>query len=87
MTLLLGFSLRRLLLLQSPGSGHVVFSSCGVQAQLLCGVWSLPGPGVEPVSPPLAGGVLSTAPPGKSRSCFFFFFFYSFIFNWRIIAL
>ena len=28
-------------------------------------MWDLPGPGLEPVSPPLAGGFLTTAPPGK----------------------
>ena len=28
-------------------------------------MWDLPGPGIEPVSPALAGGFLSTAPPGK----------------------
>ena len=28
-------------------------------------MWDLPGPGLEPVSPALAGGFLSTAPPGK----------------------
>ena len=41
-------------------------SSCGSQAQLLRGMWDLPRPGLEPVSPALAGGFLSTAPPGKS---------------------
>ena len=29
------------------------------------GMWDLPGPGLEPVSPALAGGFLTTAPPGK----------------------
>ena len=29
-------------------------------------MWDLPGPGVEPVSPALAGGLPTTAPPGKS---------------------
>ena len=29
-------------------------------------MWDLPRPGIEPVSPALAGGFLSTAPPGKS---------------------
>ena len=28
-------------------------------------MWDLPGPGLEPVSPALAGGFLITAPPGK----------------------
>ena len=41
-------------------------SSCGSQAQLLRGMWDLPGPGIEPVFPALAGGFLTTAPPGKS---------------------
>ena len=28
-------------------------------------MWDLPGPGLEPVSPALAGGFLTAAPPGK----------------------
>ena len=36
-------------------------------------MWDLPGPGIEPVSPALAGGFLTTAPPGKSRQCGFNF--------------
>ena len=28
-------------------------------------MWDLPGPGLEPVSPALSGGFLTTAPPGK----------------------
>ena len=40
-------------------------SSCGARASLLRGMWDLPGPGLEPVSPALAGGLLTTAPPGK----------------------
>ena len=73
-----GFSLRWLLLLWSTGSRAAGFSSCGLRAlecrlsscgtraQLLCGMWDLPGPGLEPVSPALAGGFLTTEPPGKS---------------------
>ena len=30
-------------------------------------MWDLPGPGLEPVSPALAGGFLTTAPPGEPR--------------------
>ena len=30
-----------------------------------CGMWDLPGPGTEPVSPALAGRFLTTGPPGK----------------------
>ena len=33
-------------------------------------MWNLPGPGIEPVSPELEGGFLSTAPPGKSQKVF-----------------
>ena len=45
-------------------------SSCGSRAQLLRGMWDLPRPGPEPVSPALAGGFSTTAPPGKP-SCWF----------------
>ena len=46
-------------------------SSCGLRAQLLCSMWDLPRPGLEPVSPALAGRFLTTAPPGKpSRKLF-----------------
>ena len=34
-------------------------------------MWDLPGRGLEPVSPALAGGFLTTAPPEKSQSAFF----------------
>ena len=44
-------------------------SNCGSQAQLLRGMWDLPGPGLEPVCPALAGGFSTTAPPGKPQSC------------------
>ena len=40
-------------------------SSCGSRAQLLHGMWDLPRPGPEPVSPALAGRLSTTAPPGK----------------------
>ena len=30
-------------------------------------MWDLPAPGLEPVSAALAGGFLTTAPPGKSQ--------------------
>ena len=40
-------------------------NSCGSRAQLLCGMWDLPRPGLEPMSPALAGRLSTTAPPGK----------------------
>ena len=33
-------------------------------------MWDLPGPGLERVSPALAGGLLTTAPPGKPGKIF-----------------
>ena len=57
-------------------------SSCGLWAQLLHGMWDPPSPGIELTSPALAGGFLTTEPPGKCPIasflfCFgFFFFFY-----------
>ena len=41
-------------------------SSCGAWVLLLRGMWNLPGSGLEPVSSVLAGGFLTTVPPGKS---------------------
>ena len=62
--------------MQSRGLGHTGFSSCGFQsperasgdAQLVVAhglMWDLPGPGIEPVSPALAGRFFSTGPPEK----------------------
>ena len=45
-------------------------SNCGSRAQLLRGMWDLPRPGLEPVSPALAGRFSTTAPPGKPCSVF-----------------
>ena len=40
-------------------------SNCGSQAHLLRGMWDPPRPGLEPVSPALAGSFSTTVPPGK----------------------
>ena len=52
-----------------PVAGHRLqtrrLSSCGSRAQLFRGMWDLPSPGLEPVSPALAGRFSTTAPPGK----------------------
>ena len=45
-------------------------SSCDSRAQLLRGMWDLPRPGLEPVSPALAGRFSTTAPPGKPSFSF-----------------
>ena len=39
--------------------------SCSAPAWLLCGMWYLPGPGLEPVSPALGDGFSTTAPQGS----------------------
>ena len=46
--------------------------NCASRAQLLRSMWDLPRPGLEPVSPALAGRLSTTAPPGKP----FFSFLY-----------
>ena len=61
---------RRLLIAVAPlvgsmGSRCVGFSSCGSRALLFRGMLDRPRPGLKPVSPALAGGFLTTAPPGK----------------------
>ena len=50
-------------------------SSCGSQALehslISCGkepIWNIPGSGIEPVSPELAGGFLFTVPPESNWS-------------------
>ena len=60
--------------LSSCGSQAVEhrLSRCGSWAQLLRGMWDLPGPGIEPVSPALAGGFSTTAPPGKPSNRFLY---------------
>ena len=40
-------------------------SNHGSRAQLLRSMWDPPRPGLEPVSPALAGRFSTTAPPGK----------------------
>ena len=40
-------------------------------------MWDLPGPGIKPVSPALAGGFSTTVPPGKSLFLLFLMNFYT----------
>ena len=46
-------------------------NSRSARASLPRGVWNLPGPGIEPMFPALAGGFLTTGPPGKSHIAIF----------------
>ena len=69
------------------GSGHTGFSSCSLPALgLISGVVVLglncpyctrnpPGPGMEPGSPALAGGFLTTGPSGRSLTLFLVYFY------------
>ena len=52
--------------LQAPELG---LTSCGPLAQLPCGMWDLPRPGIELVSLALQDGFLTTGPPGKPKIC------------------
>ena len=52
------------------GSRAQWLSSCSAWAQLLRSMWDLPGPGIELIFPTLAGGFLTTGPPGKSLFTF-----------------
>ena len=60
---------RPLTIAASPVAEHRLqmrrLSNRGSRAQLLRGMWDLPRPGPEPVSPALAGRPSTTAPPGK----------------------
>ena len=68
-----------LLLLRSTGFSsygswalELGLSSWGAQASLLWGMWYLPWPGIEPMTPALAGRLLTTGTPGKSLTLVFF---------------
>ena len=61
----LGFSPWQLLLLQGLGSRIRGLHSYSAPTWLPCGVWDLPGPGIESKSPALADRFLTTGPSGK----------------------
>ena len=56
--------------LSSCGSWAVERKLSSCDAYLLHGMWDLPGRGFEPMSPALAGGFLTTVPPGKPEYFF-----------------
>ena len=61
-----------LTIVASPAVEHRLqtrrLSNCGSRAQLLCGTWDPPRPGLEPVFPASAGRLSTTAPPGKPQN-------------------
>ena len=75
---------RPLTVAASPVAEHRLhtrrLSNCGSRVQLLCGMWDLPRPGLEPVSPALAGRFSTTAPPGKPVHFFVGLLFFNIIF-------
>ena len=64
-----------LIIAAPPVAGHRLqtrrLSNCGSRAQPLHGMWDPPRPGLEPVSPALAGRLSTTAPPGKPPTTLF----------------
>ena len=63
-------------------------SSCGSRAQLLRGMWDLPRPGLEPMSPAWAGRFSTTVPPGKPlKDSLMLIFFFNFAFEIDLSAL
>ena len=49
----------------SSGALKHRLNSYGAWAQLLCNMWDLPRPEIEPMSSALAGGFFTTEPPEK----------------------
>ena len=76
---------RPLTIAASPAAEHRLqtrrLSSRGSRAQMLHGMWDLPRPGLEPVSPASAGRLSTTAPPWKPSFFFLINLFYLFIFG------
>ena len=74
-----------LTIVASPAAEHRLqmrrLSNCGSRAQLLRGMWDPPRPGLEPMSPALAGGFSTTAPPGKPYISFYFIYLFIYIFG------
>ena len=50
-------------------------------------MWDLPGPGLEPMGPALAGGFLATEPPGKPLMSVFLILVFLIGMQWYLIAV
>ena len=53
---------------QALEHGASVVVGQGLRAAKFRGMWDLPGPEIEPMSPALASGFFTTEPPGKPYS-------------------
>ena len=72
--------------------GSVVAAHRFTCSELLRGMWNLPRPRIEPVSPALPGVFLSTVPSGKSRKIIFkilwyFYIIQSGLFSWKHVIM
>ena len=67
--------------------GSSGFRGCGTWAWLPRSMSDLPGPGIEPVSSVLAGGFLTTGPPGKSSWSINFFWSILHKYNLRLFRV
>ena len=68
------FAVSGLLVAVASLVGKHGLSTCGVGAWLLHSMWNLPGPGIQPMFPALAGGFLTTGPQAKSQQLHFLSF-------------
>ena len=75
------FSLRRLLLFWTTGSGCAGLRSCGARPSLPQDMWNLPEPVIDLMSPALTDACLTTELPGNP-CLLFFYYFISFIYFW-----
>ena len=57
--------------MQASVAAAWALNSSGTQGWMFHSMWSVPGPGIEPVSPALAGEFLFTVPPGNSSQAYF----------------
>ena len=46
-------------------------NGCGTGVSLFLDMWDLPGPGIKPTSPVLAGRFFTTEPPRKPKHSYF----------------
>ena len=54
----------------SPQALEHRLNRCGTGAQLLQGMWDLPGSGIKPVSPAFAARFFTTEPPGSRNEVY-----------------
>ena len=73
-------------LLQSAGSRLGRLISGGAWAELPHGMWNLLRPGIEPMSPAVAGRFLTSGPAGKSNLLLIIIYFF-FLFTFTLLII